>query len=143
MAEVHGVGTSFEYIDDDHVFFKGQLKTRGLSDTVNGYAIRSLVPSSRLIAAFDRLVSLRAPMEPEDVNRLLAKPLSTELPLSLKAFKAATGIQKYKDMRDIYAARVLEFKPVTMTPNAFLSGCMGHGDKDDNTANTYQKLRLV
>jgi hypothetical protein len=143
MAEIHGTATAFTFIDNDHVMFEGQLKTKGREEGAKPYAIRTFADASRVVLAFERLCSLRPPLSPEAVNRKLSKPLSSEMPADIKAFYQHANITQYKDMRDVYAARMLEYKPVTMTANAFVAGCMGHGSEDISTANTYQKIRIA
>lgn len=143
MAEVHGINTSFYATDDDHVMFGGQLKTKGREDGVEPYIIKTFADASRVVAAWERLKTLRAPLPPFEVNRKLSKPLSSEMPASIVALYNASGIEKYKDMRDIYAAKMLDFLPVHITANAFVARCMGHSADDLITANTYQKIRIV
>ena len=142
MAEIHGEATSFSYIDEHHVMFEGQLKTKGRGVTAP-YSLYVFADARRVIEAWERLCSLKPPMSPEAVNKKLSKPLSSEKPVSIAALYATSGIEQYKDMRDVYAARMLLQKPETMTANAFISRCMGHGADDIATANTYQKLRIV
>ena len=143
MAEIHGIATAFTFIDSEHVMFAGQLKTKERAEGAEPYAIRTFADASRVVTAWERLCSLRPPMSPSDVNKKLSVPLSSEMPKSIKAFYANANITQYKDMRDIYAARMLEYKPVTLTANAFVAGCMGHGADDLSTANTYQKIRIA
>jgi hypothetical protein len=143
MAEVHGIDTKFEYVDNETILFTGQLKTKDRSVGNKPYQIHVFCEAVNLVKAWERLKILRQPLEPEAVNKLLSKPLSTELPTHLKLLFEQAGITKYKDMRDIYAARMLQFKPENMTANAFVGSCMGHGENDLNTAETYQKIRIV
>jgi hypothetical protein len=143
MAEIHGTATAFHATDNEHVMFTGQLKTKEREQGAEPYIIKTLADASRVVAAWERLKTLRAPLAPHDVNRKLSKPLSSEMPASILALYDASGILKYKDMRDIYAAKMLDDKPVTMTANAFVARCMGHGADDLSTANTYQKIRIA
>lgn len=143
MAEIHGVATSFHATDNEHVLFEGQLKTKEREQGAPPYEIRTLADASRVVAAWERLKTIRAPLAPEAVNKKLSKPLSSEMPLAIRKLYATAGILKYKDMRDIYAAKMLEHRPVHVTSNAFVARCMGHGADDLSTANTYQKIRIV
>lgn len=142
-AEVHGVATKFTYIDDEHISFEGQLKTRDLRD-VGSYIIPVLYDAKTVIRARERLVELgRGLMTPDEVTRKLSKALSTELPPNLVALKKASNITQYKDLRDTYAAKVSESKPSDMSQNAYLSKIMGHGEKDLQTASTYDKRYIA
>ena len=143
MAEIHGIATSFHATDNEHVMFTGQLKTKEREQGAEPYIIKTLADASRVVAAWERLKELRGTLSPHDVNRKLSKPLSSEMPASILALFNAAGIQRYKDMRDIYAAKMLEYRPVHITANAFVARCMGHGADDLSTANTYQKIRIA
>lgn len=143
MAEIHGISTKFEYVNSDTVLFTGQLKTKDRSVGSFPYEIHTFCDAERVVKAWERLSILRSPLVPEMVNKLLSKALSSELPLSLKAIFEESGITKYKDMRDIYATRMVEFCPVNMITNAFVGRCMGHSEDDLKTANTYQKIRII
>ena len=143
MAEIHGIKTSFYPTDNDHVMFAGQLKTKEREQGAEPYIIRTLADASRVVAAWEQLKTLREPLPPIDVNRKLSKPLSSEMPASIIKLFNAAKIEKYKDMRDIYAAKMLDFRPVHITANAFVASCMGHGADDLKSANTYQKIRIA
>lgn len=142
-AEIHGEATAFTYIDDANVMFTGQLKTRDRDEENAPYPIKTYVPSSKLIAAWERLCILKPPMSPDAVSKKLSKPLSSEKPLSIEKLYKASGLEQYKDMRDVYAAkRVLE-RPLHLTPSVFVGKCMGHSQKHIKAAETYQKIRIM
>lgn len=143
MAETHGEGTIFDIIDSQHVMFTGQLKTKGRLQGAPPYIIKTLAESSRVVAAWERLKTLRPPLSPYLVNRKLSTPLSSEMPIAIKLLFEEAGIKEYREMRNVYAVKMLSDKPVTMTDNAFVARCMGHDEGDITTANTYQKLRIV
>jgi hypothetical protein len=153
MGEVHGIKTIFTYIDDETVLFEGQLKTKNRPGGNPAYPIHVFCNANHLISAWERLKTLQTPKAPELVNSLLSKALSKDLPKYLKALFEDTkvpgyaddksGITKYKDMRDFYAARMLEFRPAHETPDYFVAQCMGHGGQDLKTAGTYQKIGVV
>jgi len=143
MAETHGEGTIFDIVDSHHVMFTGQLKTKGRLEGAPPYIIKTLAEASRVVAAWERLKTLRAPLSPHFVNRKLSTPLSSEMPIAIKLLFGEAGIEEYRDMRNIYAVKMLAECPVTMTANAFVARCMGHGEDDLKSANTYQKLRIV
>lgn len=144
QAEIHGTATSFSFIDNEHVMFSGQLKMKNRADGKSSFPIRCHVPAVNVIAAFGRLCKLMSPMEPAAVNKKLSKPLSSDMPIALKAFFSKANISKYKDMRDIYAAKMAEeWTDKSITLSVFISGCMGHSEDDDKTAQTYQKIQLI
>lgn len=139
MSEVHGVATVFTYVDDSHLLFEGQLKTKTRED-IKPYIIPCLFPATKVLAAWERLRTLnRASYKPEDVNRLLSKALSKELPKDIADIKELANIKAYKDLRDCYAAYCRTTKPESMSTNAFLAQIMGHGENDLETASTYDK----
>lgn len=143
MAEVHGVGTSFEKTDNDHfVTFSGQLKTKERTD-VGSYIIPTLLPVETVLAMHQRLRELgKASFTPEEVHKKLSKPLSSEMPQALSKVLAETGVGKYKDLRDVYATTILRDKPKNMATFVYIAQYLGHGEKDDTTAHAYQKFYL-
>lgn len=144
MAEVHGSATILEMSDvPGAVRFSGQLKTKGRGD-VGSYDILTLLAPDDVIRMHQRLKDLgKADFSPEDVHRKLSKPLSSELPISLREVFKKAGVTQYKDLRDIYASKISELRPANMTDVAFISKYLGHGENDISTALTYQKLYLV
>lgn len=141
-AEVHGEATRF-WIDGGDLWFVGQLKTKGRGE-VPAYPIISLVAPELVIRGWERLRELgKASYSPRDVHKKLAKPLSSELPKDIVDLKREAGVRQYKDLRDVYAAKILEYRPETMSANAFLAKYLGHGEGDILTATTYQKFYLV
>ena len=143
MAEIHGIKTSFDVVDPEHVIFTGQLKVKNRLDGSQPYIIRTLTNSSKVVEAWKRLCNLRTPLEPEEVNQKYSKAFSTELPPALKGFYNLSGIGKYKDMRDVYARKMVSYCPDNMILNIFIADCMGHDERDMKTSTTYQKVRLV
>ena len=137
-AEVHGTNTVLSYVDDSHLLFKGQLKTKG-RDFEAPYVIPVLYDAKTVLRAWELLKASGKIYSPEKANTALSKPLSTELPINLKMLKEKSGIKQYKDFRDSYAAKLLEVKPEVVSTNAYLSKMMGHGEFDVETAATYDK----
>ena len=143
MAEIHGISTSFEVVDQEHLIFTGQLKTKDRPSGSPAYIIRTITNSSKVVEAWKRLCILKPPLKPEEVNKKYSKAFSTELPPSLKGFYNSSGIGKYKDMRDFYARKMVSYCPDNIILNIFIAECMGHDERDMKTSTTYQKVRLV
>lgn len=143
MAEVHGIKTVFLTTEDEYkVSFEGQLKTKGRGD-IGAYEIPTLVPAKTVIAAWEKLKDSGKIMSADEVNRKLSKGFSTELAYSIKTMFKASGVTQYKDLRDIYSAKLLTNKPTGISDNAYLGLYLGHDPDDINTSNSYQKLYLV
>lgn len=143
MAEVHGAGTSFSICDKPgFLTFKGQLKTKGRGE-LEAYDIPSLLEPELVLRMHEKLKMLgKADYMPEDVNRMLSKELSTRLTPELQEMYQKVGIKSYKDLRDIYASKIAEQRPVHMTETVFIAKYLGHGENDLSTAQTYQKTYL-
>jgi hypothetical protein len=143
MSEVHGVATVFSFVDDSHLMFEGQLKTKERKD-IKPYEIPCLFDAAKVIKAWEKLRELgRASYQPEEVNKRLSKALSNEMPKDIQDIKTASNLTTYKDLRDCYAAYCRITKPESMSTNAFLANIMGHGENDLQTASTYDKRGIV
>jgi hypothetical protein len=142
-AEVHGTATVFSLTDNPNMLsFYGQLKARD-SREVEAFDIITLIPSEDVLVLWNALKATgKMYSDPSDVNRKVARGVSVELPKDLSNLFEECGVQKYKDLRDIYASRILQYKPVTVTDNAFVAKFMGHGKDDLKTCNTYQKIYI-
>ena len=143
QGEVHGIKTHFEVIDHNHLMFTGQLKVKDRVDGDKPFIIQTLVDSTKVVVAWERLCKLKPPMDSETVNKKLSIPFSRELPVGLRALFNRAGLKQYKDMRDTYAAKMIEFKPSDNSSNYWLARCMGHSENDLKTSSTYDKVQLV
>lgn len=144
MAEIHGKATSFTTNDTQGTLtFKGQLKTKERA-TEESYDIPVLLPTEDVLLLWSELCKTDRQFDnPSDVNRKLSKGFSTELPVSIGKLFKSTGVTKYKDLRDIYAARILKDKPVGVSASSLISQVLGHGEDDIQTASSYQKIDIV
>ena len=143
QGEVHGIKTHFEVIDPNYLMFTGQLKVKDRVDGDKPFPIQTLVDSAKVIVAWERLCKLKPPMDSNTVNKKLSIPFSRELPTGLRTFFNRAGLKQYKDMRDTYAAKMMEFKPSDKSSNYWLARCMGHSESDLKTSCSYDKVQLV
>lgn len=137
QGEIFGAG-KFVKVDDTHVLFSGQLKTKTRED-VGGYTI-PVVDADWVMLLIDTLTELgKRGKELAYINKTISTCYSRNAD-SLKAL----GLDSFKDTRVSYALYHCEnTKPLTMSDDSYRSVLMGHGSNDIETGLSYVKYRLV
>jgi len=137
QAEIFGTG-KFSKVDETHILFSGQLKTKGRED-VGSYVI-PVINATWVIILLDKLTELgKRDKELSYIN----KTISTCYARTCTAI-SKLGLTVYKDSRVAYALYHCNYtKPVEITDTAYCSSLMGHTVGDLTTAQSYEKFRLV
>lgn len=133
MAELL-VTARFEVVDDNHVMFKGQLKTPDADPPA--YKIRILAPADQVVRALRVVRDAYPSMTLEGANGAPQQRLS-------KIVKRIDKNISFHTLRTIYASILYEAaRPTTMMSiNAFMAAALGHSNIA--TSVSYTKLRVV
>lgn len=133
LAEIHQESTKFDYVDQWHVNFAGQLKVKGDAaeyfEQNPSYKIPVLVDASLVIKAHQWLKDNDKVVEnPKAVNRRYSGDISD----AVKILKARLGIQHefftYKGLREIYAQVCNDvFNSGDSDNTLYLAQILGHG----------------
>jgi hypothetical protein len=135
MGEIRGDHSEFTEVSDNHVMFKGQLKTKGRSSAP--YVIPTLLPARLVVGGHNKLREMGVLHPPSVVNARLASGFSTGLPDELRALWTRAGISKFKDNRNAYATVLVNQLDPSLTPAVLLNKVLGHSDQDIQTGLTY------
>lgn len=125
------------------VFFKGQLKSKGLSKEQNKYQIYILGDSKN--ECKNALKKLRSLLDCKNLsNEQTVKKYNSQLNNTVRRlFSGYLGDCTAHDLRKAYATICTkEFKDDSQTVNSFLASLMGHSSDDLTTANSYQKYYI-
>lgn len=133
LAEVHRSATKFEYVDESHVSFTGQLKTKGEAafyfEKNPSYEIPVLIDASLVVKAHQWLKDNSKVVDtPDAANRRYSGDLSD----FVKVLKSKWNIQHefftYKGLRAIYANVCNQLFNNNDTDNElYLAQILGHG----------------
>ena len=146
MAEIHCQHTQFSLVEgcEYRLLFKGQAKTKARGE-LPPYEIITWLPAKIVLDGYRRLVATgKCDYEIVDVNKKLGRAFSTDLPVKIRSVYQRAGISQYKELRDVYGAKIIHYfqDDETRTVNSYIAQYLGHHEYDVNTANTYQKIRL-
>ena len=120
--------------EPNKIHFVGQLKKRA----ENGrYKIYTLCEFPKISSALKFIRSKVGVISTTDANRKYIKGCNQ---VTYKHFSKHLGNCSTHDLRKAYATIIAhQYKPKSMTMNAFLSENLGHESTDLSTANVYQK----
>lgn len=145
MAEIHGVDSKLvlDPNNSSKLIFTGQLKTRGRTD-VAPRSIPVLIPVADALSLYNTLEHHgMTEYLPYEVNKKLAHPLSSQLPIPIKRLFKKCGVSMYKDLRCFYATCLQTICPKDVDSTRYLSLALGHGEFDTETSGTYRKFYLT
>lgn len=153
-VEIHGIGTfepakgmaHYEFEGAaDVVHFKGQAKTKGNNDSINGYDIPVLLPLNDILKMlwYLDLQGRRGLTAEEVVKKVDKKMTGAELPLSIRRLKRESGIEKFYGVRAWYACYCsAHYREEDQHQDVFLSRILGHKEHDSLTSTRYSPFRL-
>ena len=134
----------FEKLDTNRVFFTGQAKTRGLTNSVNGYAIPTLTDCDRIIESLATIREDKPDLvtNPELFHNRCAKDLHKRAKVFAPCFSDKTA--KPKDLRAAWAEiSWLIHDERRSSKVLFMSRVLGHGDQDMVTALAYDDFTIT
>ena len=145
MSEIHSTG-SFEYVDDNHVMFSGQLKKKGDG---SAYVIPTLLPAKLIVDGHEYLKALDKYIvdDPKAAHVRFSKDIASRgmgvwyyecLP-ELRNYTDASGkevkVKSYHRLREIYAlvcSKIYGPDDASLKELIdFYKGILGHGDNGD------------
>jgi hypothetical protein len=133
----------FEFIDEEHILFTGQLKTKESENAkIAPYPIPVLSTASILIEALAKLRQLRdfSALTNDQVHSKTNKSCSEQVK---RHFSALIPNCKVKDLRALYATICCEyFKPDDYSDPAYMAMILGHSELDLITPLSYQDFRI-
>ena len=137
IAEIFGDST-FTKIDDTHIEFSGQMKTRGTRDD-KPYVI-PVVNADEVMVLLEYLTNAGKRGKTASYVNATITPGYSRAPHLIKPL----GLDFFKDSRVVYALyQSVHDKPANIALNAYLGRILGHGAEDLGTSNSYQKFNLV
>jgi integrase len=135
MAEIH-CSAKFEYVDETHLMFTGQLKVKGLAAEYfasnPSYKIPVLVPARLAIAGHQWLIDNgKISPTPQRASNRLAPELRKAMLLLKKTLGIEHDFFTYKGLRSIYALVCNQvFNGSDPDNTLYLAEILGHGRAD-------------
>jgi Telomere resolvase len=151
MAELHHVDTRFEYVDQSHVKFTGQMKIKGSAadyfEKLPSYDIPVLADAALVIKGHEWLKSNGKVVDSaKAVNRRYSGDLSDYLKLLKSKWGIEHSLFKYKALRAIYAQVCNHiFNGGNPDNILYLAQILGHGRDSlvDRNGNLIEDADLV
>jgi len=144
MSEIHS-SASFEYVDERHLRFSGQLKTKGRAGGDESFIIPVLTDSGDVLKAMEWLnKNEKRTNDAAKSHNRYSKELSGEVKewgKHIEVIKGSFTADKltYHKLRQLYALKATElFCPAEIYPTTFKANILGHGEKDEFTAVRYE-----
>jgi integrase len=141
VAEI-GCSAFFKYVNDNEVLFSGQLKTKTRDDIIP-YNIPVLYNAKTLINVLNRIRYEK----PQFINNPVLFHNTCSKAISGIAKKAFVNVVEDettpKDLRAIYACLAQElFNDGSVAITRYIANLLGHGEKDNETCNSYMNYRI-
>jgi Telomere resolvase len=151
MAELHHVDTRFEYVDQSHVEFTGQMKIKGSAadyfEKLPSYKIPVVVDAQLVVKGHEWLKSNGKVVDSaKAVNRRYSGDLSDYLKLLKSKWGIEHDLFKYKALRAIYAQVCNHiFNGGNPDNILYLAQILGHGRDSlvDRSGNLIEDADLV
>jgi integrase len=147
-CEIMSKESTYSYVDSRLLLFDGQAKTKTRED-VAPYTIPTIVDAELCLGGIRWLEAQnkRGDFTHAEVNRKYSKSFSCEIPKSVRAMLAKTGLHRPYEFRHFYACYLNEIfnqckdRPC-VSSRAFLSRILGHGANDISTSSAYESKRI-
>lgn len=135
---------NFEKVDENHLLFSGQLKTKGSDNAqTSPYVIPILCDADTFLSAFVQLRLLKdfSDVPNDKVSTNTTKNMGV---ICRKYFSSILPDVKPKDLRAAYATIAESiYKPSNMSQSAFFAQVLGHSADDVQTAQSYVDFYLT
>lgn len=148
MGEILGDTSSWEYLSTDKLRFKGLLKTKGLNKIDTWVEIHTIIDAKLVMLGIEYLQKEGKIIPKDKVNSTYSKEFSTRCPKSVEYLKEQSGLEKFKDTRDFFAAYHTHFiypelkkQGLKCTQTSYQQDIMHHNDLVATIS--YEKFRLV